>query len=289
LDGVVPHSILRRLRRALGDRGKKAVVWMVASGMTTLVERTVAALRANHNTLAALVPTLSEENLSDPSGAREWSIAQALSHIGSGAEIGRKPIATAAGERVEAEDNQSIWARWNASSPADQAAEFVKHDLAYLDTIDALSTEQRDSLMIDLGFLPEPVPLLVALGMRLNEVANHAWDVRVGVDPSATVDPESAELLVELFRGPLAFLLGFSSKADALEREVRLAIPGGALEITDAVRVTDSVDHPTATFEGAAEAVVRLLSGRLDPEHAAGVSVTGNVTLAELRKVFPGY
>ncbi|TQN44639.1 uncharacterized protein (TIGR03083 family) [Humibacillus xanthopallidus] len=280
---------IRRLRGVLGDPGKKAAVCMVASGMSTLVERTIAALRVNHNTLAALVPTLSEDNLSDPSGATEWSVAQALSHIGSGAEIGSKPIATAAGERVEAEDNQAIWARWNASSPADQAAEFVKHDEAYLDTIEALSIEQRDSLMIDLGFLPEPVPLLVALGMRLNEVANHAWDVRVGVDPSATVDQDSAELLVELFRRPLAFLLGFSAKPDAIEREVRLTIPGGALEITDAVTVTDSLDHPTATFEGPAEAVVRLLSGRLGPEHAAGVTVTGNVTLDELRKVFPGY
>lgn len=257
--------------------------------MATLVDRTISALRANHDTLAELVPTLSEDDLSAPSGATGWSVAQALSHIGSDAEIGRKPIATAAGERVEVEDNQAIWARWNAASPADQAAGFVKHDEAYLDTIESLSTEQRDSLMIDLGFLPEPVPLSVALGMRLNEVANRAWNVRVGVDPSATVEPESAELLVEQFRGPLGFLLGFSAKADAIEREVRLVIPGGALEITDAVTVTESVDHPTATFNGPEEAVVRLLSGRLSPEHAAGATVTGNVTLDELRKVFPGY
>ena len=257
--------------------------------MTTLVDGVVEALRANHNTLAALVPTLSEEHLSDPSGAAEWTIAQALSHIGSGAEIGRKPIETAAGEDIEVEDNQAIWARWNAASPTEQATAFVEHDAAYLHTIEALTAEQRQSLMIDLGFLPEPVPLLVALGMRLNEVANHAWDVRVGVDPTATVDPESAELLLELFRGPLAFLLGFSAKADAMERDVHLAVPGGALDITDAVTMTDSADHPTGTFDGPAEAVVRLLSGRLGPEHAAGVTVTGNVTLDELRKVFPGY
>jgi uncharacterized protein (TIGR03083 family) len=235
------------------------------------------------------VATLSEEQLSARSGASEWTVADALSHLGSGAEITRKPIAAAAGLQVEAEGNESIWARWNALSPAEQAAGFVEHNAEYLSTVEALSGEQRDDLTVDLGFLPQPVPLVVALGMRLNEVANHAWDVRVGVDPSATVDPESAELLVELFRGPLAFLLGFSAKADAIEHEVRLAIPGGALEITDAVTVTDSVDHPTATFEGPAEAVVRLLSGRLRPEHAAGVRVTGNVTLDELRRVFPGY
>jgi uncharacterized protein (TIGR03083 family) len=173
-------------------------------------------------------------------------------------------------------------------SPADQAAGFVKYDQAYVDAVEALSAEQPDR-DIDLGILPEPVPLLVALGMRLSEVANHAWDVRVGVDPSATVDPDSAELLVELFAGPLAFLLGFSAKADQVDQEVRLAIPGGGIQITDTVTVIDTIDDPTATFEGRPEAVVRLLTGRLRPEYAAGVTVTGNVTLDELRTVFPGY
>lgn len=257
--------------------------------MNTLVDRTIAALRANHDALAELVPTLSEEQLMRASGATEWTVAQALSHLGSGAEITRKPIATAAGQEVEVEENQSIWGRWNALSAAEQAAGFVKHDAAYLDTVEALSAEQRDSLMIDLGFLPQPVPLVVALGMRLNEVANHAWDVRVGVDPSATVDTNSAELLVELFRGPLAFLLGFSGHADQIDRDVRLAIPGGGIEISDTVTVTGETDDPTATFEGPAEAVVRLLSGRLRAEYAAGIRVTGDVTLDELRKVFPGY
>jgi hypothetical protein len=140
-----------------------------------------------------------------------------------------------------------------------------------------------------MGILPEPVPLLIALAMRLNEVASHAWDVRVGVDPSATVDADSAELLIELFRGPLAFLLGFTGKADQVEQEVRLAIPGGGIVITDAVTVTDAIDDPTATFDGPAEAVIRLLTGRLGTDHAAGVTVTGNVTLDELRDVFPGY
>lgn len=257
--------------------------------MTTLVDRSVAALQANHETLAALVSTLSEEQLTGRSGAREWTVAQVLSHLGSGAEIARKPIATAAGQQVEGEDNQSIWARWNALAPAEQAAGFVEHNAAYLATVEALGAEQRQSLMIDLGFLPQPVPLVVALGMRLNEVANHAWDVRVGVDSSAAVDTDSAELLVELFRGPLAFLLGFSGHAEQVERDVRLAIPGGGIEITDAVTVTGELDDPTARFDGPVEAVVRLLSGRLDDEYATGVRVTGNVTLDELRKVFPGY
>jgi uncharacterized protein (TIGR03083 family) len=256
--------------------------------MTTLVDRTIAALRANHDTLAALVPTLSEEQLTGRSGAQEWTVAQVLSHLGSGAEISRKPIAIAAGEQVEAEDNQSIWDRWNALSPADQAAGFLKHNAAYVDLVEGLTAEQRDR-EIQTGILPDPVPLLVALAMRLNEVASHAWDVRVGVDPSATVDADSAELLIELFSGPLAFLLGFTGKADQVAEEVRLAIPGGGIVITDAVTMTDALDDPTATFEGPGEAVVRLLTGRLGPDHATGITVTGNVTLNDLRNVFPGY
>ena len=257
--------------------------------MTSLASRTIAALRANHDTLAALVPTLTEDQLTAPSGASEWTIAQALSHLGSGAEITRQPIATAAGEPVEVEDNQTIWARWDGSTPAEQAAGFLEHDAAYLATVEALTAEQLDSLQIDLGFLPQPVPVVVALGMRLNEVANHAWDVRVGVDPTATVDDGSAEVLVEHFAGPLSFLLGFSAKPDQVEQEVRLAIPGGGISITDAVTVSGEATEPTATFDGAPEAVVRLLSGRLRAPYDAGVGVTGNVTLDELRKVFPGY
>jgi uncharacterized protein (TIGR03083 family) len=249
--------------------------------MTSLASRTIAALRANHDTLAALVPTLSEEQLTGPSGASEWTIAQALSHLGSGAEISRKPVAAAAGIPFDDEDNQTIWARWDGSTPAEQAAGFVEHDAAYLATVEALGAEQLDSLQVDLGFLPAPVPLVVALGMRLNEVANHAWDVRVGVGPSATVDAQSAELLIELF--------GVSSKPDQVAQEVRLAIPGGGIEIIDAVTVSSQVADPTATFEGPAEAVVRLLSGRLRAPYDAGVSVTGNVTLDDLRRAFPGY
>ena len=283
--------VLRHIRHptwAFCGIRKKDGACGVAPGMTTLADRAAAALRANHDTLAALVSTLSDEQLNGRSGAADWTVAQVLSHLGSGAEISRKPIAAAAGEQVDAEDNQSIWARWNALSPANQAAGFVKYNAAYLDTVESLSAEQRDR-QIDTGILPEPVPLVVALAIRLNEVANHAWDVRVGVDPSATLDADSAELLIELFAGPVAFLLGFTGKADQVEEDVRLAIPGGGIEITDTITVTDTIDNPTATFEGPAEAVVRLVSGRLTTDHANGVTVTGNITLDELRKVFPGY
>jgi hypothetical protein len=43
-----------------------------------------------------------------------------------------------------------------------------------------------------------------------------------------------------------------------------------------------------ATLRLPAEALVRLLAGRLDPEHAAGIQAEG-VDLDVLRGVFPGF
>ncbi len=257
--------------------------------MSELVDRTIAALRLEHDVLVTLLPNLTDELLEGPSGASEWTIAHVLSHLGSGAEINRKPIARAAGESVDDEDNQTIWARWDSAGPVDQAAGFVEHDTRFLETVEALTPEQRESLTVELGFLPEPVPVVVPLAMRLNEMANHGWDVRVGLDPGAEVAPETAALLVELFAGPLGFLLGFSGKADQVGEPVRLAVPGGGIVVEDGVSVVTSLPEPTATLRGPEGATVRLLSGRLKEPYVGDVEVEGNVTLDDLRRVFPGY
>ena len=261
----------------------------VGDGMSQLVDRTITVLRAEHDVLADLVRTLTDEQLALTSGAAEWTVAQALSHLGSGAEIGRAPIARAAGETVEAEDNQTIWARWDASAPRAQAEGFLEHNGRWLDMVEALTPEQRSSLTVDLGFLPEPVPLLTALGMRLNEVANHSWDVRVAFDPHAGVNADSAEVLVDLLAGPMGFLLSFLAKPAELTAPASVAIPGAGLVIDDAVTVVDHLESPSATFHGPREAVVRLISGRLKAPHDNGVTVEGSVTLDDLRRVFPGF
>src|SRR3954452_431753 len=193
--------------------------------MSQLADRTITALRSEHDALARLVPTLTDDQLAATSGAEEWTVAQALSHLGSGAEIGRVPIARAAGETVAAEDNQTIWARWDASAPRAQAEGFLEHNGRWLETVEGLTPERRSSLPVDLGFLPEPVPLLTAVGMRLSEVANHSWDVRVAFDPDAGVDAGSAEVLVDLLTGALRFMLGFLAKPAELAAPVSVAVP----------------------------------------------------------------
>jgi uncharacterized protein (TIGR03083 family) len=190
-------------------------------------------------------------------------------------------------------ENQAVWDRWNALPPADQAAGFVESDERLVAAYEALSQEQRDSIEVDLGFMPQPLPLATTLGMRLNEAAMHGWDVEVGLDPAATLSEASARLLAEHFSSTMSFMLGFVGKPEGFERgagPVRVGIGGYTIVVADAVTLEAGDADTTATFEGPLEAAVRLLAGRLKPEHTPDdTTVSGDVTLDDLRRVFPGY
>ncbi|WP_137295231.1 maleylpyruvate isomerase family mycothiol-dependent enzyme [Nocardioides dongxiaopingii] len=258
----------------------------------TLVDRVISSLRSRHDDLAGLVATLDDAALTGPSGASEWRVCDVLSHLGSGAEITLRPVVVAAtGTEPPTDGNQAIWDRWNALSPREQASGFIERDEVLVATLEGLDDDQRRSVSIDLGFLPAPVPLEVAAGMRLSEVALHEWDVRAGVVADAVLDEEAAGTLLELHAGPMAMMLGFSSRPDAVAEPVVLAVAGHGLSIGDAVTlVAEPPVAPTATFNGPVEAFVRLLAGRLGPGHTPDdVEVVGNTTLDELRGVFPGY
>lgn len=197
--------------------------------MRTLADRSIAALRASHDELAAVVPVLTDEQLIGPSGASEWTVAQVLSHLGSGAEIALAGYRAALdGEPAPGQSfNESVWGRWNALSPQQQAAGLVEHDANVVHTLEALSAEQRESTTMQLGFLPAPLPLASAIGMRLNETTLHSWDVRVALDPHATLGADAAEVLVDHFTGGLGFLLGFLGKADQLPEPAVIAVAEG--------------------------------------------------------------
>ena len=260
--------------------------------MTSLADQTIDALRNLHNELAALVPTLTDEQLTGPSGASEWTVAQVLSHLGSGSEIGLTSYRTAMDGTPEPgpDFNQSVWDRWNAMNPQDQAAAFLEHDETLVSTIESLTPDQRESLQIKLGFLPQPLDVATIAGMRLNEVALHGWDVSVGVDPVATLNEIAADVLVKQFSGSLGFLLGFTAKADVLAEPTIVDAGGFGLVIEDAVRLVPSADSATATFDGPPEAFIRLMGGRLTETYTPdAVSVVGNVSLEDLRRVFPGF
>jgi hypothetical protein len=99
-------------------------------------------------------------------------------------------------------------------------------------------------------------------------------------------------VLIEQFTGGMGFLLGFSGKADELPEPARVQIPraGVTVAIEHQVSLSTSTSEWTATFTGEAEAAVRLMAGRLTaPYTPDDVEVTGNVSLDDVRRVFPGY
>lgn len=259
------------------------------------VDRVIASLRHHHDLLARLVPTLDEAALTSPSAATDWRVCDVLSHLGSGAEITMRPLTAAiAGTPLPEPANQEVWDRWNAMSPAEQATGFVAADLQVVEALEGLDHDAQESLSVDLGFLPAPVPLLMAAGMRLNEVALHTWDVLAGLEGPGVafpLDAEAAEILLELYTGPLAMLTGWAGRPDALDEVAVVAFEGHGLTITEEIVLVDEPPvAPTATFSGPTEAAVRLITGRLRPDTTPeGVDVTGNVTLDDLRRVFPGF
>ena len=160
-----------------------------------------------------------------------------------------------------------------------------------VELFESLTPEQREAVRVDLGFLPAPVPLATPLAMRLNEHTLHGWDARVGLDPAAALSDEAAELVLQHYTDSMSFMLGFIGKADRLDEPVRLGVGDRVIAIEDAVGLEPvGADAATATYDGPLEAVVRLWpDASLPSTRPAEVSVTGNVSLDQLRDVFPGY
>jgi len=268
--------------------------------MTTLADRTIAALRTTHDELAAFVRGLDPADLTRPSGCSEWTVAQVLSHLGSGAEIGLATLRAAqAGQEAPGQDfNHPVWDRWNAKEPKEQAEDFLVADADIVSAYESLDADARERLQIKLGFLPMPGSVALVAGMRLNEAALHAWDVRVAFDPSATVARDAAGVLTDLYAGPLDFMIGFIGRSDALDPRVATTLrvettdPEHVLGLTlgETVGFSEAPDPADVALSLPSEAWSRLLGGRLAPEHTPpSVTVTGDgVTLDDLRKVFPG-
>ncbi len=261
--------------------------------MTTPAAQTITALRREHDSLASLVATLTPEQLTGPSGASEWTVADVLSHLGSGAEISLAGLRAAApGAEAPGPDfNQSVWDRWNAMSPQDQATSSVESNTALIEALEAIPEDQHEEVR-PRTFLPEPVSLRTFAGLRLSEVAQHGWDIRVGIDPKATLSEESAGLLAEHLSTDLSFLLGFIGKPAEGREAVVLEIAETPYRIVldGKTQLTTESLPSTATFGAPLEAAVRLLYGRLTPAYAPiGIDVSGNITLDELRTAFPGF
>jgi uncharacterized protein (TIGR03083 family) len=247
----------------------------------------VRAVRASHDRLAGIVAGLDGDGLLAQSYDTEWSIADVLSHLGSGAEIFSLYLGAGAagGEPPSREAFPGIWDTWNARSPEEQAARSVEANEALVSQIESLTPEQRAGFEVAM-FGPVPMDLAAFLGMRLSEHAMHTWDVAVALDPAARLAPDAVELLIDV--SPR--MAGFVGKKAPAPVSIAVAVndPERAFTLdTGGVSVLPAgTDSTTASLSLPAEAFIRLLAGRLDD--AADLKASG-VTLPELKSVFPGF
>jgi uncharacterized protein (TIGR03083 family) len=253
--------------------------------MTNVTDR-LDALEASSARLASRIGSLSSEQLTSPSYASKWTIADVLSHMGSGAVIMRRAIdAAVSGDPVEDGFNQSVWDEWNAKSPDDKATAALAADRALLDRVAAMSADERASFQRSMG--PFTLDLSSFLGLRLNEHVLHTWDIDVAIDPGATLPADAVEIVID----NLGMIAGFAGKSDGNERDIAIHTTEPDREILlkvgpERLSLEPSVTTTAADLELPSEAFVRLVYGRLDPAHTPpGVAAP---ELDDLRKMFPG-
>jgi uncharacterized protein (TIGR03083 family) len=256
------------------------------------MEDWLAAAVSSHERLSHLVGELGPDEVAGPSSCTEWSIAQVLSHLGSGAQIFglflRAGLEGGPGPGMA--EFEPIWERWNAMSPAVQSAEALVTDRIFLDHLLALDDQRRESWQLDM--FGQVQDLSGLLRYRLSEHALHTWDVAVTRDRTATVAPDAAALLIDTL-GQLVARTGRAAEGpvrvsvatDGPERRFLLWSDG------DGVRLRPADDRlpadGTPTLELPAEAFIRLVYGRLDPDHTPAGSRDQD-TIDLLRRTFPG-
>lgn len=252
-----------------------------------------AAVHASHDRLAAAVADLSTEQLQGLSYASEWSIAQVLSHLGSGAEISIL-VLEAGREGTDGPDQdafKAIWARWDASSADDQRDGYLRANAKFLDDLDALDDSQRGTWTFMMYNGADD--LVNLLRLRLGEHTLHTWDVLVALDPTATLAPDATELLVDTLPG----LTGAVGKPIDTPVRARIATSHPERHFllhADAESVTLDADRaaghalPGPVVDLPAEALIRLVCGRMDEAHTPALRHP-TPELTNLRAMFPGF
>jgi uncharacterized protein (TIGR03083 family) len=255
------------------------------------VPELTAALWASHRRLDNATRGMTREQLSGPSYCSEWTIAQVLSHLGSGVQaMGLRLDAGLAGtEQPSQSEIEAIWAVWDAMTPEDQAEKSLSTDTMFLQRVDTIPADQLEGIHISLFGTPADADRL--LGVRLSEHAVHTWDIVVMGDPAATLGADAA---MEMIDG-LGLIVAYTGKpghgpgettviTTDPDRTFRLSA-GDAVSIAPAT----SADPPaTAVVRLPAEAWIRLVYGRLDAAHTPETVTSQGISIDTLRAMFPG-
>lgn len=251
----------------------------------------LAALRTSADRLAALVASLGDggEGVRWQAYPAEWTVADVVAHLGSGAVIFRHRMEDSLAGRATPDDfNASVWAEWDAKDQDAKAADGIAADGDFMAWLEARSPEERAGLHLALG--PMQLGWDSIIGMRLNEHALHEWDVAVTVDQTATLAGDAAAVLIDNLgrmaaRGGKSDGSGRTITVHTTDPERRFALTLGA----GGVELVADGGSGEADVEMPAEALVRLVAGRLDPDHTPSAVHAEAGVLDDLRRTFPGY
>jgi uncharacterized protein (TIGR03083 family) len=255
----------------------------------------IATLRESHDRLVGLVQPMTHDQVRAQSYCRDWSNAQVLSHLGSGAEISllTLPGAIGAGEPVGREAFQPVWDVWNAKTPDAQAADAIESDERHVARLEGLTDAELAAARMD--FFGMQLDAVGIIRLRLGEHVLHTWDLAVMQDPAATVQADAVGLLIDnvpqflapRLGKPLAEPFAVRITTTGPDRDYLLT-SGESISMTDwSGQGPDGAAVPEVTMP--AEALLRLSYGRLDPQHTPASVVADPDTLDKLRTIFPGF
>ena len=235
------------------------------------------ALRASVDRLAAHVPVLGDD-VTQSAHPTEWTVADVVSHVGSGAVIWLRMIEDQGAGATTPEDfNQSVWDEWDAKTPRAKVDDGVAADAAFVARLESMPDADRARLHLTMG--PMEFDWDTVVGMRLNEHLVHEWDVAVALDPGATLADDGTALVVD----QLEMIGRYGAKPAGPHRSITVAttspVRGFRIDIGDEVALTPIDPPANPTISLPAEAFVRLVYGRLDP-HLTPASVTGDAERA---------
>ena len=251
--------------------------------------RWVTALRASQSRLRPLVGSLSPGDLRAPSYDTGWSVAQVLSHLGSQAEIFQTFLdASSSGRQPPGSETFApIWEAWNERQPEQQAHDCIDANDRFIARLEGLPDDELATPITVFG-----MHLVVGdlARLRLGEHAVHSWDIAVAFEPSAAVAADAVALLID----GVAALVARAGKPQgkAFDLRVHTTDPNRNFVLTVRDRAElrrDTGETCDGSLELPAESLLRLAYGRLDAAHTPPVTVTGTVTLDDLRTIFSGF
>jgi uncharacterized protein (TIGR03083 family) len=251
----------------------------------------LASLHLSQDRLATALGSVDDAQARAPSYDDGWTVADVASHLGSSAVIFSGHLASGRDGTSAAgiEGAQVVWDEWNAKNPAAQVRDSVSANAAFLAQADALTDAQRDAWRLELFGMD--VDLAGFLQMRVAEHVLHTWDITVSLDPASTIPPELAARVT----ANLPMIAGWTGQKqdEQMSVEVRTSAPELAFHLDlgpGGVELTPSSDDTDARAELLlpTEAFVRLVYGRLDPDHTPSSVEARGVDLDLLRSAFPG-